>query len=113
MFDPTIWLRSALVTVFLAATACGGGGGSSNGPSYSITVSQSSVTFSGVSGGDPLHQTIIVNFVWAGGVVGTLPWQTPPDWLMVNAPAQTPSPLTVDTFPSTLVGPGRYSLPLR
>src|SRR5258706_9234093 len=113
MFDPTIWLRSALVTVFLAATACGGGGGSSNGPSYSITVSQSSVTFSGVSGGDPLHQSIIVNFVGDGVVVGTLPWQTRPDWLTVSAPAQSASPVTVDISASTLVVPGSYSVTLR
>ncbi len=113
MFDPTIWLRSALVTVFLAATACGGGGGSSNGPSYSITVSQSSVTFSGVSGGDPLHQSIIVNFVGDGVVVGTLPGQTRPDWLTVSAPAQSASPVTVDISASTLVVPGSYSVTLR
>jgi len=115
MFRSNVACRAIVLLALLALSACGGGGGGggTGGTTYSISLSQNTLSFSGVFSADPQHQSIVVSFVGDGVVVGTLPGQTKPDWLTVGAPAQSTSPVTVDVVASMLTTPGSYSTTLR
>ena len=103
-----------LLTAAVLATACGGGGGGANGgPSYSISVSPSSVALNGVRGATPADQAVVVTFRGDGVVIGTLPGQTIPAWLSVSAPSQSTSPVTVHISAASSTQPGNYSTTLR
>lgn len=111
------WRTAPLLGVLLGLAACGGGGGGGSSPppppAYSISVSPQAVSLHAIEGGASPQQSVTVTFVGAGVVVGTLPGQTAPSWLAVNAPSQATSPLTVTVGATTLAIPGTYTTTLR
>jgi len=105
--------RLAIAWMFVSLTACGGGGGG-GGPTYSISLSSSSLTFDGTQGINTAPQTVTVNFVGDGVIVGTLPGQTMPSWLSISPsspPAGGQVQFQVQVF--QFIAPGDYSTTLR
>lgn len=107
----------ALALLAVVAAGCGGGGGGGGGgtPSYSISLSTPALNFSGAEFTTITPQAVGVTFSGAGVVVGTLPGQTAPHWLAIDAFNQS-SPTQV-SFPIRMVTaglvPGTYSTTLR
>lgn len=81
-----------VVIAMAILSACGGGGGSSGVDNkYSISLSPTSLSFSGVQGIPLASQTVTATFRGDGVIVGTLPGQSSlPSWLSV-AQASQPS----------------------
>ncbi|WP_129779957.1 hypothetical protein [Peristeroidobacter soli] len=77
----------ALALLFCCLWGCGGGGGGDGGDDTSISLSTSSITLDADLGSTSFaSSTLTVNFRGAGVVVGTLPGQTMPTWLLSPVP---------------------------
>jgi hypothetical protein len=106
-----VWLAALAAVVGLSG--CGGGG--DDGPSYSITLTASSITFDTAQFVSPPTQAVGVTFNGAGVVVGTPPGQALPVWLELGT-AQTQSATQV-VVPMRVLNnnltPGSYETTLR
>jgi len=114
--DIARWIALGLLVVVTAG--CGGGGGGGGGtptPTYTISLTTQALNFSGAELTTIPPQAVGVTFSGAGIVVGTLPGQTQPGWLVLEAYNQS-SPTQV-SFPIRVVtaglAPGTYSTTLR
>ena len=113
----SIRIVSALL-LCVVLSACGGAGGDGGGgDDTSISLSTSTLSFSGdVNGQSPPQQTVTVNFQGAGVVIGTLPGQpTVPPWLAVGVnsqPSATQAIVGITVFP-TNAAQGQHSFTLR
>jgi len=110
------WIALALLVVVTAGCGGGGGGGGGNStPSYTISLTTPALNFTGPELTTIAPQAVGVTFSGAGVVVGTLPGQTQPTWLVLEAYNQS-SPTQV-SFPIRVVtaglAPGTYSTTLR
>jgi hypothetical protein len=117
--------RWTAVALFVVVTAgCGGGGGGGGGDdgggrtstsSYTISLTTPTLNFSGAELETIAPQAVGTTFNGAGVIVGTLPGQTLPSWLVLDAynqssPTQISFPIRVVT---ANVAPGTYSTTLR
>ncbi len=105
---------AALITL-TCLSGCGGGGGGGggdDGPNYSISVSPTSVSLSGITSGPTQTQNVTVTFRGDGVVVGTRPGEALPNWLTANAPGVAGSPVVV-TISATPVNTGALQATLR
>jgi hypothetical protein len=76
---------AALALLFFCLWGCGGGGGGGGGggDDTSISLSTNAITLNADAGSSSFpSSTVTVNFSGAGVVVGTLPGQTLPNWLI-------------------------------
>lgn len=104
--------RAAVLFVLVCMSGCGGGGGGDDGPQYSISVSPSTVSLSGVTEGAAQTQSMTVTFRGDGVVVGTLPGQFSPPWLTVSGPTTGASPIVI-TLSASSQAAGTFQTTLR
>jgi len=109
------WVALAAIIVLTAGCGGGGGGGGTSTPSYTISLTTPALNFSGAELTTIAPQAVGATFSGAGVVVGTLPGQTQPTWLVLEAynqssPTQVSFPIRVVTAGLT---PGTYSTTLR
>ncbi len=112
------WTVVALLGV--VTVGCGGGGGGDSGGGgggtrYTISLTTAALSFNGPEFATIAPQAVGVTFSGEGVVIGTLPGQTLPSWLVLEAhsqssPTQVSLPLRVLTAG---LAPGTYSTTLR
>lgn len=103
--------RACLALMLTLVAACGGGDSS---PSYSISISPSSLAFTGTQGVTTPPQIVTATFRGEGVIVGTLPGQALPGWLsIVQASAPVDGQVQFRVSVSAGAAPGAYATTLR